>query len=537
MNFLPEFLRAASPRKRMAVEIFACAISWWLAFVVLGFWFKGRWEFSPSLLGVGFCGFLGFLSWGWFNRQPNAAPPAPNLGGARFALVAEIAPLRQNTPESLLIGVTTISNEPGDHPLYYAGDSHLLTLAPTRSGKGVGAIVPNLLLADRSALVVDPKGENARITARRRRAFGKVFVLDPFGVAGQPPAAFNPLDALSRDSLDFAEDAATLADALVIDGGEKDSHWNDEAKALLSGLIMYVAAYEKKEHRALGRVREYLTLPPAAFQEFLAEMSGTQAARGLIARTAARFMGKAPAEFSGVVSTAQRHTQFLDSPRIADALARSDFAFSDLVSGVASVFLVLPPDRLEAYNRWLRLMINAALRDLARSPAKPARPILFLLDEFAALGRLEEVRRAVGLMAGYGVQIWTLVQDLSQLQSLYGKSAETFWANAAVIQAFNVRDLETANKLSEFMGDQTISFQVENKTSGETSSGAFGEKSSTSKNTSIVTQHQARRLLKPDEIINMPETSQLLLVKGFRPMAVFKLKYYEMPEFAGLFDG
>ena len=146
------------------------------------------------------------------------------------------------------------------------------------------------------------------------------------------------------------------------------------------------------------------------------------------------------------------------------------------------------------------------------------------------------MRRGIGLMAGYGVQIWPIFQDFSQLPAIYGKSAETFFANAEVVQAFNVHDLETANKLSEFMGDRTISFQVENKTSGETSSGSFGEKSSTSKNTSIMTQHQSRRLLKPDEIINMPESSQLLLVKNFRPMAVFKLKYYEQPEFAGLFD-
>ena len=204
-------------------------------------------------------------------------------------------------------------------------------------------------------------------------------------------------------------------------------------------------------------------------------MAGLSAARGLIARTGGRFLGKTGAEFAGVVSTAQRHTQFLDSPRIADALSRSDFSFADLVAGVASIFVVLPPDRLETYNRWLRLMINAALRDLTRAPARPARPILFLLDEFAALGRLDEVRRGVGLMAGYGVQFWPILQDFSQLTSIYGKSADTFIANAEVLQAFNVQDLETAKRLSDRMGDRTVMFVTQTQISGVSSPGAFGK--------------------------------------------------------------
>ena len=149
--------------------------------------------------------------------------------------------------------------------------------------------------------VIDPKGENAKITARQRRAFGPVFILDPFEVSGQAGAAFNPLALMSAESLDLAEDAATLADALVLDSGDaKDSHWNDEAKALISGIIMYVAASEKPEARNLDRVRQYLTLPPETFKEFLQEMAGSTAAHGLIARTGGRFLGKTGVEFAGV---------------------------------------------------------------------------------------------------------------------------------------------------------------------------------------------------------------------------------------------
>lgn len=122
--------------------------------------------------------------------------------------------------------------------LRYDGPAHLLTLAPTRSGKGVGAIIPNLLAADRSILVIDPKGENARITARARSRFGPVRVLDPFGVSGQPTASYNRMSGLDPYGIDLAEDATVLADALVHDapgqGGE--AHWNEEAKAPITGL-------------------------------------------------------------------------------------------------------------------------------------------------------------------------------------------------------------------------------------------------------------------------------------------------------------
>ena len=182
-------------------------------------------------------------------------------------------------------------------------------MAPTRSGKGVGAIIPNLLLTDRSVLCVDPKGENARVTARRREAFGPVHVLDPFGISGRPSAAFNPLDALDPHGLDLAEDAATLAEALVSDppGHGGDAHWNEEAKALIAGLILHVVTCEPPVSRTLTRLRELLTLAPRAWAAELEDMSDSPAAGNLVARAANRMLGKADREAAGVLSSAQRH--------------------------------------------------------------------------------------------------------------------------------------------------------------------------------------------------------------------------------------
>ena len=229
-------------------------------------------------------------------------------GSARFATKKEVAPLTQAS-SGLLIGRDSKTGK----LLRYDGPAHLLTMAPTRTGKGVGTIIPNLLAADRSVICIDPKGENAKITGRARENFGPVHVLDPFGVTEKPSAAFNPLDALDPDGLDVAEDATTLADALIFDepGMAGEAHWNEEAKALISGMLLKIVAQETPYRRTLTTLREYLTLPPDAFVALLKRMQDNGAAGGLIARAANRHLGKSDREASGVLSAAQRHTHFL----------------------------------------------------------------------------------------------------------------------------------------------------------------------------------------------------------------------------------
>lgn len=174
-------------------------------------------------------------------------------GSARFATNGETSRLTQNG-NGLLIGRDLETGR----PLRYDGPAHLLTMAPTRSGKGVSAIIPNLLTADRSVICIDLKGENARITGRARRNFGPVHVLDPFGVTGEPSAAFNPLTNLDANSLDVAEEAMMLAEALVYDapGESGDAHWNEEAKALIMGVILYIVAEEPQSRCNLSTLRE-----------------------------------------------------------------------------------------------------------------------------------------------------------------------------------------------------------------------------------------------------------------------------------------
>ncbi|GAA3275065.1 hypothetical protein GCM10020258_53720 [Sphingomonas yabuuchiae] len=178
-----------------------------------------------------------------------------------------------------------------------------------------------------------------------------------------------PLAQLDPASPDLTEDAQTIADALVHDapGHSGEAHWNEEAKALIAGVILHTVIHEPMSQATLATVRDKLTRDPAGLAALLADMQASTGAHGLIARAANRQLGKSDREAAGVLSSAQRHTHFLDSPRIVDSTSASDFRFADLKERPGTVFLCLPPDRLDTYARWLRLLIAQAVTDMARS--------------------------------------------------------------------------------------------------------------------------------------------------------------------------
>jgi type IV secretion system protein VirD4 len=266
-------------------------------------------------------------------------------------------------------------------------------------------------------------------------------------------------------------------------------------------------------------------------------MADEWAAGGLVAGAAARQLGKADREAAGVLSSAQRHTHLLDSPRLAATMAGSDFRFADLRREAATVFLVLPPDRMGAYARWLRLLVAQAIGELARTPQRPGTPpVLLLLDEFAALGRLEPALQTSGLMAGLGLQLWPILQDLTQLRAAYGVQAGTFLANAGLVQASAPADLETATWLSHSLGNATVAYETSSHSRSDpgllVGGGAGG-----STTHGMSTHLTARPLLSPDEAMRLAPHLQVLLRPGRMPALVAKLRHYADREFAGLADG
>ncbi len=428
------------------------------------------------------------------------------------------------------------------HPLHYTGDRHLLTVAPTRSGKGVSAIIPNLLTYEGSAIVIDPKGENAMITAARRgmgdeekniQGMGQsVHIVDPWGITGKPSARFNPLDWLDPEDPDMNENAMILADSIITPhAGNRDQFWDEEAKALLMGILLWVALDEKEqEDRTLGRVRDIISLGGEELNDLLTEMKLSE--NHIICSAGTRTLSKEDKLKSSVLASLQSHTHFLDSPRLRENLAVSDFSFADLKTSPTTIYLVLPADRLDTFGRWLRLMIQQALTVNARNiDVKPEKPILFLLDEMAALGRLSMVEQAYSLMAGFGVQLWGIVQDLSQLHRIYGDSWQTFIGNSGVLQYFGSRDLMTAEYFSKLCGVTTVekrSFGFSwtrgySSNSGQPNSGTSSE--STTENSSIdVVQ---RNLVYPDELMVLRDNKEIVLIETANPIPARRMLWFK----------
>lgn len=476
---------------------------------------------------------IAFL-WLW----PNIDEYLPTtFGSSRWAKKEDIEAQGLLAETGLNLGTwQDAKDDDATHKLAYSGPRHLLTVAPTRAGKGVSAIIPNLLTYPGSALVIDPKGENALITAKARKAMGQeVMIVDPWGITDKaldmPKARFNPMDWLVESDPDLSENAMLLADALVMPNERGDPYWDNEARALIYGLLLYLAT-EREElgNRHLGRLRELLTMPPFkegqpgavkddTFDYILELMASSQNKQ--VKSAANRIQQKADKERSGVVSTAQSHTHFLESPRITDALSKTDFTFDAMKNGHLTIYLILPADRLNTFGRWLRLMIQQAITQTARNIAvQPEHPVLFLLDEMPALGHLQMVEQAYGLMAGFGMQLWGITQDLSQLKRIYGDGWETFVSNSGVLQYFGSRDQMTAEYFSKLCGVTTV-WNI---------STAFSIVAGGGNNSNSETKAPSQRSLAfADELMTLRSDQQILLVENAYPIKGIKTPWFNDP--------
>jgi len=425
--------------------------------------------------------------------------------------------------------------------LRYGGDGHLITIAPTRSGKGVSCVIPNLLSYPGSALVTDVKsGELYAVTARHRETLTPaLYALDPFGtVRLQRPdhrGAFNPLDLIDPAADDAIDDARLLAEMLVVPDGKpsESSFWVEEARGLLTGLILHVASEPHRDNRTLLEVRRLLTLPPQGFADLLKGMLARPFdVHGLVARSAARLLQKADKERSGVISTAQSQTHFLDSPRMEAVLKHSTFHFTALKQQLTTVYVILPSDRVASYAAYVRLMIGCGLLGLYRVDGRPRRRVLFLLDEFGDLGNLVAIERAIRLAASAGGAFWLLLQDLSRLRATYGESAGSFLAGTAVKQVFGTNDLATAEHISGLLGQATVPVASENQSAGV----SHGRHAQRQHGTGVTASVVGRKLLLPDEVMRLPAERALLCIAGARPLCVERLSYLEDPEWRGTFD-
>lgn len=403
----------------------------------------------------------------------------------------------------------------------FRSPGHLITFAPTRSGKGVGHVIPNLLDHPGSVVVNDIKGENYAVSGRHRAQFSKVITFAPF-MDGS--GCFNPIDFIRVGTSDELDDAALIADMIIIPGGG-DEFWTNEAKNVITGLILYVANESPAALRNLGEVRYLIMQDQKDFQLTIKDMQRSK--NQIIQRIANSIAATEPKVMASVLSTAKSQTAVWDSPRLTAITSRSDFKLEDIKKEPTSFYVIIPPEYLDVYKPVVRLMMGITIATLTRTQEKPKDPTLFIIDEFPALGYMKNIEAGVGYLAGYGISLWMFIQDLSQIKEDYPKWASLI-ANCSVRMAFGTNDFDTAKILSDMMGTTTV--RVEGEGTSKEKGQWFGG------NVSSNISETSRPLMTPDEVMRMPGDSQVIFVQGCRPILAEKIRYYADPEFKGKFD-
>jgi len=385
--------------------------------------------------------------------------------------------LGDDTPEAIRLGRRVGPNGAFLNKIRYDGERHVLVFGANRVGKGAGLLVPNLLQMEgnRSVVALDIKGELAAVTAPYRPKLGRVVVLNPFGVHVSDPLyrdlrsnGFNPLAALDYKAPRFNSEASLLAEALVPMAANIDAnsgHFEGSAQALVTALIMYVVIEARSTGAVptMARVRELLCLASAAPSPANNNegLGLPKLALGMIELGFAALTNKAGQfidwnrEIQGIANAAKRHTAFLDDTEIAEDLSKDGVDFRDLKRGPMTVYIVLPPEMLVRHAKWVRLVLSSALNAIMR-PREVGEPrVLFMLDEFFAVGHLDIIASTYGLVAGYGIQFMPVLQDLGQLKELYPKMWETFIGMAGVVAYFAPNEMTSAEWISRRCGETT----------------------------------------------------------------------------------
>lgn len=401
-------------------------------------------------------------------------------------------------------------------------DRHMVTIAGSRAGKTATVLIPNIRRYPGSKIILDPKGELARATAQHCAQLGqRVFVLDPFGASGIRSASFNPFDALGHGNTAMvAADLAQALDALIINNAS-DPHWTDSAKMLMRGLLLHIMATTGRAP-TMRALRSAMSVTNDEFDEIFTAMTKSQAFDGIVANTGASFLGKlhgSPREFQSILSTAQTQTAPFDD--LVSIMDRSDFALTDLGGGKTTIYVVLPSMRMATHYRWMRLMIQAALAAMEVNPVPRGRlPVWFVLEEFPTLGHLRSIEAAAGLVAGFGVKLWAVIQDLTQLQTHYAKSWETFLGNAGIVQSFGNADVTTCDYISKRLGASQVIERQQIRVSGT----QMGQG-----DTGLRENLRSVRLLDPNEVMIWfaRETNRQLILSAGRPPIYFNRLSFE----------
>ncbi|MDK4713252.1 conjugal transfer protein TraG [Rhizobium sp. CNPSo 4039] len=450
----------------------------------------------------------------WRARE---AKNAETFGSARWAHEAEVRGAGLLGEDGVVLGKYDRAY------LRHDGPEHVLCFAPTRSGKGVGLVVPSLLTWPGSAIVHDIKGENWTLTAGFRARHGRVLLFDPTNAKS---AAYNPLLEVRRGEWEV-RDVQNIADILVDPEGslEKRNHWEKTSHALLVGAILHVLYAE--EDKTLAGVAAFLSDPKRPIESTLAAMMktahlGESGPHPVIASAARELLNKSDNERSGVLSTAMSFLGLYRDPVVAEVTRRCDWRIADIVGArqPTSLYLVVPPSDIARTKPLIRLILNQIGRRLTEDlKAKGNRHrLLLMLDEFPALGRLDFFESALAFMAGYGLKAFLIAQTLNQIEKAYGPN-NSILDNCHVRVSFATNDERTAKRVSDALGTATEMRAMRNY-AGHRLSPWLGH-------LMVSRSETARPLLTPGEVMQLPPADEIVMVAGTPPIRAKKARYYQ----------
>ena len=446
-----------------------------------------------------------------------SAPRKALFGDSRFARRGELRRQRLRDPAGLLLGKVGGDFVRNDEPL------HALVCAPTRSGKGVGVVVPNILAWDGSLIVLDIKAENFEITSGYRAIVGRVFKFSPMSVHTH---RYNPLDAVRPDITHRLTDLQQLA-AILVPAPERSGRttmWEDEARDLFVGVALYVLDTPDVPH-TIGEI--YRTLKTDAdLADVIESWFGARKEEldPACVQSLGSFRHKAPKERSGVKSTLTAALMLWSNPVVDAATAASDFDLRELRRRRISLYVAVPLGELPVLKRLLNLFFQQAVAVLTRElpTGKDPHQVLLMLDEFASLGRMEVLADALPFLAGFRVRMVTILQGLGQLDELYGRGgASSILQNCALQVFFAANDQQTASYVSERLGFQTVrtmSRSVPMALSSSSGSRSYAQ--------------TRRELLLPQEVRAMADDASVVFKEGCRPSRIRKIRYYRERAFS-----
>ena len=417
--------------------------------------------------------------------------------------------------------------------------THLSTFAPTGRGKSVSVLFPNLLSYDRSCVVIDPAGELHATTAEhRRKAFmHRIIRIDPYQICGPGGDCYNPLEAMRPDAPDLIEQVRDLANQLVVRSGtEPDPHWPDKAESVIASFLYFIVTCETNPFdRHLLTLREMLS--SHALFERTAKIMRKHFDHSLLIRLGSQMGWLRDRELASVMSTVQRHVEWMDAPLVADCLTLSSFDPTVLRTDRVTLYLTVPNDKMTVLAAYNRTIIGSLLRVLSRHGADESIPLLFLIDEAASLGQIKTLENAVTTARKTGIRLWFFWQSPDQMKDCFGSRANIILGNMDTTQWFGVNDYDTAENLSKRIGDETRAVGSETKgTSSSRPTGASGREPQSGNQTtsdSFTTNAIARRLFKPEEILTFPEDTGLVFHRSLPAILVRLVRHYADWEFQG----